>query len=137
MLYNQSHEKRNNCYSLKWRIMLMWQFCFLASCYLYRFRSGIRWSNLIFYIFFSVGLPFAILNVQHNPFKRGFFCNDDTIRYPYKEDTISYQLLMGIMIPFTLFVVSISFFFFQFLKRKTLITNPSMSYRFLKILLRT
>ncbi|KAI5094933.1 phospholipid phosphatase 1-like, partial [Silurus meridionalis] len=51
------------------------------------------------------GLPFAILNLQHNPFKRGFFCSDDTIKYPYKEDTISYQLLMGIMIPFTLFVI--------------------------------
>ncbi|KTF76911.1 hypothetical protein cypCar_00048645, partial [Cyprinus carpio] len=46
------------------------------------------------------GLPFAILNIQHTPFKRGFFCSDDSIRYPFKEDTISYQLLMGIMIPF-------------------------------------
>ncbi|XP_053480933.1 phospholipid phosphatase 1 isoform X2 [Ictalurus furcatus] len=52
------------------------------------------------------GLPFAVLNLQHNPFKRGFFCSDDTIKYPYKEDTISYQLLMGIMIPFTLFVIT-------------------------------
>ncbi|GAA6094172.1 phospholipid phosphatase 1 [Tachysurus ichikawai] len=51
------------------------------------------------------GLPFAVLNIQHTPFKRGFFCSDDTIRYPYKEDTISYQLLMGIMIPFTLFII--------------------------------
>ncbi|XP_042250230.1 phospholipid phosphatase 1 isoform X2 [Thunnus albacares] len=48
------------------------------------------------------GLPFAILNVQHKPFQRGFFCNDDSIKYPYKEDTISYQLLGGVMIPVTL-----------------------------------
>nr|XP_046204673.1 phospholipid phosphatase 1-like [Oncorhynchus gorbuscha]XP_046204674.1 phospholipid phosphatase 1-like [Oncorhynchus gorbuscha]XP_046204676.1 phospholipid phosphatase 1-like [Oncorhynchus gorbuscha] len=52
-----------------------------------------------------VGLPFAILTPQHNPFKRGFFCNDESIRYPLKEDTISYQLLGGVMIPFTLIVV--------------------------------
>uniref|UniRef100_A0A3B5AN66 Phospholipid phosphatase 1 n=1 Tax=Stegastes partitus TaxID=144197 RepID=A0A3B5AN66_9TELE len=48
------------------------------------------------------GLPFAILTAQHRPFRRGFFCNDDTIKYPYKEDTISYQLLGGVMIPVTM-----------------------------------
>ncbi|KAF0034036.1 hypothetical protein F2P81_014102 [Scophthalmus maximus] len=53
-----------------------------------------------------VGLPFFILTPQHNPFKRGFYCNDESIRYPLKEDTISYQLLGGVMIPFTLIVVS-------------------------------
>ncbi|XP_038825981.1 phospholipid phosphatase 1-like isoform X2 [Salvelinus namaycush] len=47
------------------------------------------------------GLPFAILTPLHNPFKRGFFCNDDSIKYPLKEDTISYQLLGGVMIPIT------------------------------------
>ncbi|XP_057212654.1 phospholipid phosphatase 1 [Triplophysa rosa] len=51
------------------------------------------------------GLPFAVLNIQHKPFKRGFFCSDSSIKYPFKEDTISYQLLMGIMIPFTLFTI--------------------------------
>nr|XP_055064872.1 phospholipid phosphatase 1 isoform X2 [Misgurnus anguillicaudatus] len=49
-----------------------------------------------------VGLPFAILTSQHKGFKRGFFCNDDSIKYPYKEDTISYPLLGGVMIPITL-----------------------------------
>lgn len=52
------------------------------------------------------GLPFAILNVKHSPFRRGFFCNDDSIKYPYKEDTISYQLLGGVMIPVTILTVS-------------------------------
>ncbi|KAJ0057211.1 hypothetical protein NL108_002153, partial [Boleophthalmus pectinirostris] len=44
------------------------------------------------------GLPFAILNFQQ-PFQRGFFCNDESVKYPYKEDTISHQLLGGLMIP--------------------------------------
>ncbi|CAL9708005.1 unnamed protein product [Knipowitschia caucasica] len=52
-----------------------------------------------------VGLPFAILTPRHSPFKRGFFCNDDSIRYPLKDDTISYQLLGGVMIPFSLIVL--------------------------------
>uniref|UniRef100_UPI0037E84176 phospholipid phosphatase 1 isoform X2 n=1 Tax=Semicossyphus pulcher TaxID=241346 RepID=UPI0037E84176 len=46
-----------------------------------------------------VGLPFLILTVQHSPYRRGFYCNDDSIKYPYKEDTISHQLLGGVMIP--------------------------------------
>ncbi|XP_033891093.3 phospholipid phosphatase 1 isoform X2 [Acipenser ruthenus] len=53
------------------------------------------------------GLPFAILTPRHNPFKRGFFCSDESIKYPLKEDTISYELLGGIMIPFTLIVMII------------------------------
>ncbi|KAJ7993948.1 hypothetical protein DPEC_G00259970 [Dallia pectoralis] len=52
-----------------------------------------------------VALPFAVLTPQHNPFKRGFFCNDESIRYPLKDDTISYQLLGGVMIPLILIVV--------------------------------
>ena len=54
------------------------------------------------------GLPFAILNIRHTPFRRGFFCSDDSIRYPYKEDTITYQLLGGVMIPVLVLTVSAS-----------------------------
>ncbi|XP_071394581.1 phospholipid phosphatase 1-like isoform X2 [Centroberyx affinis] len=54
-----------------------------------------------------VGLPFFVLTSQHNSFKRGFFCNDESIRYPFKEDTISHQLLGGVMIPFSLIVASV------------------------------
>ncbi|CAL8345273.1 unnamed protein product [Lota lota] len=52
-----------------------------------------------------VGLPFFIITPQHRPFKRGFFCNDESIMYPVKEETISYLLLGGVMIPFTLIVI--------------------------------
>ncbi|KAM5194780.1 phospholipid phosphatase 1 isoform 2-T2 [Mantella aurantiaca] len=51
------------------------------------------------------GLPFAILNLKHSSFNRGFFCNDDSIRYPYKEDTISYQLLAAIVIPLSIIII--------------------------------
>ncbi|KAG8519818.1 Phospholipid phosphatase 1, partial [Galemys pyrenaicus] len=53
------------------------------------------------------GLPFAILTSRHTPFQRGFFCSDDSIKYPYKEDTISYALLGGIIIPFSIIVIII------------------------------
>uniref|UniRef100_A0A8C9G7Z3 Phospholipid phosphatase 1 n=1 Tax=Pavo cristatus TaxID=9049 RepID=A0A8C9G7Z3_PAVCR len=51
------------------------------------------------------GLPFAILNSRRVPFQRGVFCSDESIRYPYKEDTISYKLLAGIIVPFSVIVI--------------------------------
>ncbi|XP_055278024.1 phospholipid phosphatase 1 isoform X2 [Moschus berezovskii] len=51
------------------------------------------------------GLPFAILTSRHTPFQRGLFCNDESIKYPYKEDTIPYPLLGGIIIPFSIIVM--------------------------------
>lgn len=35
------------------------------------------------------------------PYQRGFFCDDDTIRLPYKEDTVPAQALhsIGLGIP--------------------------------------
>lgn len=53
------------------------------------------------------GLPFAILTSRHAPFQRGIFCNDESIKYPYKEDTIPYALLGGIIIPFCIIVMVI------------------------------
>ncbi|XP_048874808.1 phospholipid phosphatase 1 isoform X2 [Brienomyrus brachyistius] len=73
-----------------------------------------------------VGLPFAILTLQHSPFKRGFFCNDQSIRYPLKEDTISYHLLGGIMIPFPLLVMIIGeclSVYFKRIKSKSSFSN--------------
>ncbi|KAL2294285.1 hypothetical protein Nmel_008010, partial [Mimus melanotis] len=53
----------------------------------------------------EAGLPFAILSSRRTPFQRGVFCSDESIRYPYKEDTISYKLLAGIIIPFSVIVI--------------------------------
>ncbi|XP_028939453.1 phospholipid phosphatase 1, partial [Antrostomus carolinensis] len=56
-------------------------------------------------IFSLAGLPFAILNSRRIPFQRGVFCSDESIRYPYKEDTISYKLLAGIIVPLCIIVI--------------------------------
>lgn len=38
---------------------------------------------------FVVGIFFLLIYLLVSPFERGFYCNDDSIRYPYKkEDTI-------------------------------------------------
>jgi len=43
-----------------------------------------------------------VLYKAGQPVKSGFFCNDDSLRYPYKHDTIPDSLLLafGFSIPF-------------------------------------
>lgn len=40
------------------------------------------------------------------PYKRGFYCTDDSIRYPYKADTITHGLMAGVTITCTVVIVS-------------------------------
>ncbi|XP_020009820.2 phospholipid phosphatase 2-like [Castor canadensis] len=51
-------------------------------------------------------LPFAILTLVNTPYKRGFYCGDDSIRYPYRPDTITHGLMAGVTITGTVLLVS-------------------------------
>ncbi|XP_012500934.1 PREDICTED: lipid phosphate phosphohydrolase 2 isoform X3 [Propithecus coquereli] len=51
-------------------------------------------------------LPFAILTLVNTPYKRGFYCGDDSIRYPYRPDTITHGLMAGVTITATAVLVS-------------------------------
>lgn len=50
-------------------------------------------------------LPFAILTLVNAPYKRGFYCADDSIRYPYRPDTITHGLMAGVTITATIVLV--------------------------------
>uniref|UniRef100_A0A8C8T1V2 Phospholipid phosphatase 1 n=1 Tax=Peromyscus maniculatus bairdii TaxID=230844 RepID=A0A8C8T1V2_PERMB len=65
----------------------------------------IIFNDIFIYSLLLAGLPFAILTSRHTPFQRGVFCNDESIKYPYREDTIPYALLGGIIIPFSIIVM--------------------------------
>uniref|UniRef100_A0A2K5QTR7 Phosphatidic acid phosphatase type 2/haloperoxidase domain-containing protein n=1 Tax=Cebus imitator TaxID=2715852 RepID=A0A2K5QTR7_CEBIM len=41
-------------------------------------------------------LPFAVLSLVNAPYKRGFYCGDDSILYPYRPDTITHGLMAGV-----------------------------------------
>ncbi|XP_038934337.1 phospholipid phosphatase 2 isoform X2 [Rattus norvegicus] len=51
-------------------------------------------------------LPFIILTLVNAPYKRGFYCGDDSIRYPYRPDTITHGLMAGVIITATVVLVS-------------------------------
>lgn len=50
-------------------------------------------------------LPSAILTLINAPYKRGFYCGDDSIRYPYRPDTITHGLMAGVTITTTIILV--------------------------------
>ncbi|XP_066491695.1 phospholipid phosphatase 2 [Tiliqua scincoides] len=55
--------------------------------------------------FVVASLPFTILTLVNSPYKRGFYCDDNSIRYPYKPDTITHGLMAGITIPCTVTII--------------------------------
>ncbi|XP_059743948.1 phospholipid phosphatase 2 isoform X2 [Bos javanicus] len=54
----------------------------------------------------AAALPCAILTFVNTPYKRGFYCGDDSIRYPYRPDTITHGLMAGVIITATVILVS-------------------------------
>ncbi|KAI5099547.1 phospholipid phosphatase 1 isoform X2 [Silurus meridionalis] len=84
----------------------------------HRFDSqSCKYAAVLHSSYTELGLPFAILTPRHSPYKRGFFCNDDSIKYPLKDDTISYELLGGVMIPVTLLTMIVGECVSVYLKR--------------------
>jgi phosphatidate phosphatase len=57
--------------------------CFVCE---WRFKSFLLIHN-------TVGVPILALHFSGKPFKRGFYCDDTSIRYPFKDSTISTLLL--------------------------------------------
>lgn len=53
----------------------------------------------------AAALPFAILTLVNTPYKRGFYCGDDSIRYPYRPDTITHGVMAGVTITATVILV--------------------------------
>lgn len=42
-----------------------------------------------------------------SPYQRGFFCNDESIRYPFKESTVSSKVLYTVGLGLPTLIVSI------------------------------
>lgn len=51
--------------------------------------------------------PIAILRVFAEPYHRGFFCDDETIRYPNLPSTISTValILVGVIVPLSIILI--------------------------------
>jgi hypothetical protein len=49
----------------------------------------------------AVGLPLLIFKLWGQPYKRGFFCNDESISHPFRDSTVTSEMLYvtGFAIP--------------------------------------
>lgn len=54
-------------------------------------------------------LPFVIMNIASQPYQRGIFCQDESIGYPVRTDTITHVTLAAVTITCTIIIVSPSF----------------------------
>ncbi|KAI2667951.1 Phospholipid phosphatase 2 [Labeo rohita] len=43
-------------------------------------------------------MPFIIMTIMYQPYQRGVYCNDTTIHYPYRPDTISHKMMAAVTI---------------------------------------
>nr|XP_050023736.1 putative phosphatidate phosphatase isoform X1 [Dermacentor andersoni] len=55
----------------------------------------------------AVGVPILVLFLVGKPFKRGFFCDDESLRYPFRDSTVTSPMLYsyGILIPIIVMTV--------------------------------
>lgn len=82
---------------------------------------GVRSHDLSALFSGAAALPFIIMNIVYKPYVRGVYCNDESIKYPIKPDTITHGMLAAVTISCTVVIVSLtpelSSIFFSFLSR--------------------
>ncbi|VDN60172.1 unnamed protein product [Dracunculus medinensis] len=59
-------------------------------------------------LIFIKGIPLIIFHYWAKPYKRGFYCDDESIRYPYRDSTVPRQMLIviGLFIPIALILAT-------------------------------
>ncbi|CAD6195264.1 unnamed protein product [Caenorhabditis auriculariae] len=73
-------------------------------------NNTIRLGRVIcdFIVLLFVAAPLLIFHEWVVPYKRGFYCDDETIRYPYRPSTVTRQMLIvvGLLIPILLILAT-------------------------------
>ncbi|XP_003962828.1 phospholipid phosphatase 2-like isoform X1 [Takifugu rubripes] len=55
---------------------------------------------------FVAALPSAILTLRFSPYQRGIYCDDQSIDYPYRRDTISYGTMAAVTITCSIVIIT-------------------------------
>uniref|UniRef100_A0A1A8QCB7 Phosphatidic acid phosphatase type 2C n=1 Tax=Nothobranchius rachovii TaxID=451742 RepID=A0A1A8QCB7_9TELE len=56
---------------------------------------------------FVASLPSAILTLRLKPYQRGIYCNDESIKYPYRSDTVSYATMAAVTIICSIVIITV------------------------------
>uniref|UniRef100_A0A8R1U448 AcidPPc domain-containing protein n=1 Tax=Onchocerca volvulus TaxID=6282 RepID=A0A8R1U448_ONCVO len=64
-----------------------------------------------FIVLLLCAIPLLIFHKWVEPYKRGFYCDDESIRYPYRPSTVSRQMLViiGLVVPAVLITTTETF----------------------------
>ncbi|MFT7798793.1 phospholipid phosphatase 2-like isoform X1 [Arapaima gigas] len=54
---------------------------------------------------FVAALPFMVMSLVYSPYEREIHCDDESIKYPYKEDTITHGLMAAVTICCTVTII--------------------------------
>lgn len=57
------------------------------------------------------------MNIMYKPYERGVYCDDESIKYPIKPDTITHGMLAAVTISCTVIIVSFTSKLLFFLSR--------------------
>ncbi|KAI4880624.1 hypothetical protein NFI96_021165 [Prochilodus magdalenae] len=63
-------------------------------------------SKKVFVLCFSAAMPCMILTFMFKPYQRGVYCDDKTIQYPYKSDTISHGMMAAVTISCSIVIIT-------------------------------
>lgn len=85
---------------------------------------SINWLYKLFSLAFSVGLTMLGFSLWGEPYKRGFFCSDLSLRHPYKDSTVRSWMLYLLCAALPVSLVGQ-----RYQHRSGLILNLPLSYR--------
>ncbi|KAJ8274141.1 hypothetical protein COCON_G00087660 [Conger conger] len=54
----------------------------------------------------AAALPSVILTVIFSPYQRGIYCDDESISYPYRRDTITHATMAAVTISFSVIIIT-------------------------------
>ncbi|KAK1896290.1 Phospholipid phosphatase 2 [Dissostichus eleginoides] len=54
----------------------------------------------------GAALPFIVMTIIFKPYQRGIYCDDESIMYPLKPDTITHGMLAAVTISCTVIIIS-------------------------------
>uniref|UniRef100_A0A3B3ZYW1 Phosphatidic acid phosphatase type 2/haloperoxidase domain-containing protein n=1 Tax=Periophthalmus magnuspinnatus TaxID=409849 RepID=A0A3B3ZYW1_9GOBI len=63
-------------------------------------------SLKVYFCVFSAALPSVILTIVFTPYQRGIYCDDASISYPYRRDTISHGGMAAVTITCSIVIIT-------------------------------
>lgn len=76
---------------------------------------------------FPVAIPILLFFLLGNPYERGFNCDDESLRYPYKDSTVSTFVLyvVGTFLP----AISVSWWVFSYQAHSSILPTLTLSFQ--------